>query len=90
MNVTPERAMELSQRITETWQAALSSGVGKSVMLTDFRVRPHLAAMLSRQLPQLPVLAYDEIAMGTEIQSVGTVSLEIHAEAGAEPVMAAT
>jgi flagellar biosynthesis component FlhA len=69
------RAMDLSRRITEAWKAAMEQGQDSVVLLCDFRVRPHLSAMLSRPLPQLPVLAYDEIAVGTRIQAIGTVSL---------------
>jgi len=32
--------------------------------------------MLGRQIPGLPVLAYDEIAPGTPIQTVRTVNLQ--------------
>jgi len=76
ISIAPDRAMELSRKIAEAWQSASEEGHENVVMLCDFRIRPHLAGMLSRQLPQLPVLAYDEIAVGTEIDSVGTVSLE--------------
>jgi flagellar biosynthesis protein FlhA len=69
------RAMDLSRRISEAWKAAMEQGQDSAVLLCDFRVRPHLSAMLSRPLPQLPVLAYDEIAVGTRIQATGTVSL---------------
>ncbi len=74
--IAPDRAMELSRRITDAWQTVMDKGLDKAVLLCDFRLRPHLAAMLSRQIPQLPILAYDEISIGTEIQSVATVSLE--------------
>ena len=60
----------------ESWQAAMAAGRDKTVLLSDFRLRPHLAAILSRQLPQLSVLAYNEIGIGTKIESVGTVSLQ--------------
>ena len=39
-------------------------------------LRPHLASMLARQMPQLPVLAYDEIAPDTRVEAVGTISLQ--------------
>ena len=73
----PEKAMSLVQGITNAWQTAMSQGHEKTVFLCDYRTRPHLGAMLGRQLPQLPVLAYDEIAIGTEIQSVGSVSVQV-------------
>lgn len=54
----------------------MEQGFDKTVLLCDFRLRPHVAALLARQVPQLPVLAYDEVAVGTNIESVGTVNLE--------------
>jgi len=59
----------------------MNEGNDKTILLCDFRLRPHLAALLSRQLPQLPVLAYDEVAVGTEVQPVATVSLQAAAAA---------
>ena len=75
LGLSPERALELSAQITEAWKTAMHRGHEKMVLLCDFRVRPHLAAILSRQVPQLAVLAYDEISVGTRIESVGTISL---------------
>jgi len=73
--LSPDRALALSQNIAEAWRAALDGGHDKAALLCDYRIRPQLSAILSRQIPQLPVLAYDEIALGTRIESVGTVSL---------------
>ena len=73
--LAPQRAMELSRQITDAWRAAMEAGMDKTVLLCDFQIRPHLAAMLARQIAQLPVLAYDEITIGTKIESVGTVGL---------------
>jgi len=73
--LVPQRAMELSRRVTDAWRVAMEAGLDKTVLLCDFQIRPHLAAMLARQVAQLPVLAYDEITIGTKIESVGTVDL---------------
>ena len=70
----PDRALDLSRRIGQAWRQAMSAGHDKAVLLCDYRLRPHLAAMLSRRLPDLPILAYDEIAVGTNVESVVTVS----------------
>jgi len=70
----PDRALDLSRRIGQAWRQAMSDGHEKAVLLCDYRLRPHLAAMLSRRLPDLPILAYDEIAVGTNVESVVTVS----------------
>jgi flagellar biosynthesis protein FlhA len=75
LSLAPDRALELSRRIGRAWQNAVNEGHDKAVLLTDYRLRPHLAALLSRQLPQLPVLSYDEVAAGTKAESIATVSL---------------
>ena len=72
----PERSMELVRRIADTWKEAMAQGHDGAILLCDGLVRPHLAAMIARQIPQLPVLAYDEIAPGTDVDSVGTVRLD--------------
>ncbi len=72
----PEQAMNLNQQIAQAWQSAMEQGHEQCTLLCNYQLRPHLAAMLSRQIPQLPVLAYDEIAPGTKIESVGTISTE--------------
>jgi flagellar biosynthesis protein FlhA len=69
--LAPDRALDLGRRIG----AALNDGQDKTILVCDFRLRPHLAALLSRQLPQLPIVAYDEIAIGTQIHPIATVSL---------------
>jgi flagellar biosynthesis protein FlhA len=76
LSLAPDRALELSRRIGQAWTEAMNAGHDKVVLLCDFRLRPHLAAMLSRQLPQLPIVAYDEIAVGTPVESVGTITLD--------------
>jgi len=70
----PDRALDLSRRIGQAWHQAMNEGHETAVLLCDYRLRPHLAAMLSRRLPDLPILAYDEIAVGTNVESVATVS----------------
>ena len=77
--IRPEQATGLSRQIAEAWKQAMEYGFDKTVLLCEGRLRPHLAGMLARQLPQLPVLAYDEIAVGTKIESVGTICLDARA-----------
>ena len=91
----PDRALDLSRRASAAWTAAMNEGHDKAVLLCDFRLRPHLAALLSRQLPQLPILAYDEITLGTRVESIATISLgtagqpPAEAPPGPEPALAA-
>ena len=70
-----EQLMDLVRRTADAWRFAMEQGLDKTVMLCDFRIRAQLAAMLIRQIPGLPVLAYDEIAAGTSIQTLRTVNL---------------
>ena len=48
----------------------------KVILLCDSRLRMSLSSMLSRSLPMLPVIAYDEIVLGTEIEPIETVSFK--------------
>jgi len=74
--LAPGRALELTRAIADVWTRAMGDGVDKAVLLCDQKLRRGLANLLARQAPQLPVLAYDEIALGTKVESVATVSLE--------------
>jgi flagellar biosynthesis protein FlhA len=76
LGLAPDRALELGRRIGAAWQASINDGNDKTVLLTDYRLRPHLAALLSRQWPQVPVLAYDEVAVGTQVCTAASVSLQ--------------
>ena len=76
LNAPAEVAMELSRRIAEAWKSAMDQGRDRVVLLCDARLRAPLAQMLSRTLPMLPVIAYDEIVPGTELDTVETISIE--------------
>jgi flagellar biosynthesis component FlhA len=54
---------------------AMDEGKDKVVLLCDSRVRSPLAKMLSRTVPLLPVVAYDEIVFGTEVENTETISI---------------
>jgi len=71
-----EVVMETSRRIAQAWKAAMDKGKDKVVLLCDSRLRYPLAAMLSRTVPPLPVLAYDEIVLGTEIEPIETITVQ--------------
>ena len=72
--------MEMSRKIAQAWKAAMDKGKDKVVMVCDSRLRAPLAGMLARTVPPLPVIAYDEIVLGTEVEPVEIVSVQ-HAEA---------
>ena len=69
-----ETAMDVSQRIAQAWKQAMDKGRDKTVLLCDSRLRAPLAAMLARTVPPLPVIAYDEIVLGTDVEPVETIS----------------
>ena len=71
-----EMTMAISTDIAQAWKTAMDKGDEKAVLLCDSRLRLPLATMLARTVPPLPVIAYDEIVLGTEIEPVETISIE--------------
>ena len=71
-----EMTMDINHKIAQAWKTATDKGTEKIVLLCDSRLRTSLAAMLSRTVPPLAVIAYDEIVLGTEIEPVETISFE--------------
>ncbi len=85
LGIASQRAMDLTREIARAWTQAMEQGRERPVLLCDYRLRPHLAALLGRQVPDLPVLAYDEVSPGTEIEAFATISLPD--PSGAEELM---
>ena len=71
-----ETAMDLSRKTAQAWKTAMDTGRDKVVLLCDSRLRSPLAVMLSRTVSLLPVVAYDEIVLGTEVEPIETVSIQ--------------
>ena len=69
-----ETAMEISRKTAQTWKAVMDQGREKVILLCDSRIRSPLAVMLSRTVSMLPVVAYDEIVLGTEVEPIETIS----------------
>ncbi len=76
LNLPAETVMEITSRIVKAWKSATDKGVEMAVLLCDSRLRFSLAAMLSQAVPLLPVVAYDEIVTGTDVQPVEMVPFE--------------
>jgi flagellar biosynthesis protein FlhA len=74
LRIPTELAMELNHKVTNAWKSAMDKGKDKVALLCDSRVRAPLAKLLSRSVPMLPVLAYDEIVLGTAIEPIDTLS----------------
>ncbi len=79
-----EVVMELSRKVAQAWKAAMDTARDKAVLLCDSRLRSPLAAILSRTVPLLPVLAYDEIVLGTEIEPMETIIIQQAESTGTE------
>jgi flagellar biosynthesis protein FlhA len=75
LNIPADTAVELNRKVVEAWKSAMDRGQDKVVLLCDARLRGPLAQMLSRTLPALPVVAYDEIVLGTEVEPVETLTV---------------
>ncbi len=76
MALPTEMTMDISRKIAQAWKTVMDKGKDKVVLLCDLRLRAPLAAMLSRIVPMLPVIAYDEIVLGTEIEPMETISAQ--------------
>jgi len=70
-----ELTMEISRKTAQAWKKAMDAGKDNTVLLCDSRIRAGLAEMLSRTVPRLKVVAYDEIVLGTDIESVETITI---------------
>ena len=70
-----EVTMDISRQVAQAWKAAMDKGHDKVVLLCDARLRSPLAVMLSRTVPMLPVVAYDEIVLGTDLEPIETISI---------------
>jgi flagellar biosynthesis protein FlhA len=75
-----ELAMDVSRKIAQAWKTAMDMGREKVVLLCDSRLRGPLARMLLRTVPVLPVIAYDEIVLGAEVEPIEAVSFPQHDE----------
>lgn len=79
-----ETAMDISRKCAKAWKNAMDKGLDRVILLCDSRLRLPLAAMLSRTVSLLPVIAYDEIVLGTEVEPIETISFQ-QAEIKAAP-----
>jgi len=70
----PSKAQQIIKAISNAQENAVGSD-GQPVLLTTPQVRPHLAQLLLRFLPTLPVISQAEIPADIRIQSLATVKL---------------
>ena len=72
--LSAETAMDISRKVARAWKKAMDKGKDKVILLCDSRIRSPLSAMLARTVPPLPVVAYDEIILGTEVEPMETIT----------------
>ena len=76
LTLDTETTMAFSHQVAQAWKQATDKGLDNMILLCDSRLRSNVAAMLARVISALPIVAYDEIVIGTEIEPIGTVSLD--------------
>ena len=75
LSLNPATAQRLIQNINSAVENAVMTD-GQPVVLTSPMVRPHLAQLLTRFLPTVPVISQAEIPSDVRLQSVGVVNAE--------------
>jgi flagellar biosynthesis protein FlhA len=73
--LSPGLAQRLMQRISQTVEQAVNTD-GQPVLLVSPMVRPHLAQLVIRFLPSVPVLSQAEIPSDIRLASVGNVGVD--------------
>ncbi len=76
LNMPTDMAMDVSRKIAMAWKKVMDEGKDKVVLLCDSRIRSPLSNMIARSVSLLPVVAYDEIVLGTNVEPVETISIK--------------
>jgi len=76
MALPTDIAMEVCRNVAQAWKKVMDEGKDKVILLCDSRIRSSLAELISRSVSLLPVIAYDEIVLGTNVQAVETISMQ--------------
>ena len=71
--MNPERAADLVRSLGDQVDAAVARG-RRPVLLCSSRCRRHLRRLCEQALPQLSVCAYNEIAPGISVETIGVVT----------------
>ncbi len=75
LSLNPAAAQRLMQNISTAVENAVNTD-GQPVILASPMVRPHLAQLITRFMPTVPVISQAEIPADIRLQSVGTVGAE--------------
>lgn len=74
--VRPATVDKLARTLLELSQQASSKGL-RPVVVTEVATRSKLKKLIEKQLPDLPVLSYKEVAEDIELYQIGTVTNEV-------------
>lgn len=75
LSLNPASAQKLVQNINNAVENAVGTD-GQPVLLVNPIIRPHLAQLVTRFLPSVPVISQAEIPPDIRLQSVGSVAAE--------------
>jgi flagellar biosynthesis protein FlhA len=75
LSIPPEAASQINQAAAQCWKAAMDKGLDDVALLCDARIRPGMMNLIGRSLQRLPVIAYDEICTGTQVELVEMITL---------------
>ena len=75
LSIPPEVATELAAKIADAWKSAMDRTFDNTIILCNSRARSSVRNLISRTMPRLSVIAYDEIVPGTNIEPVEVVSI---------------
>ncbi|MBB5144294.1 flagellar biosynthesis protein FlhA [Desulfovibrio intestinalis] len=75
LSLNPASAQKLVQNINTAVENAVGTD-GQPVLLVNPIIRPHLAQLVTRFLPSVPVISQAEIPPDIRLQSVGSVAAE--------------
>jgi len=75
LSLNPQSAQRLVNNINKTVDNAVLAD-GQPVVLTSPMVRPHVAQLASRFLPNVPVISQAEIPSDIRLQAVGNVGID--------------
>ncbi len=73
INLAPNRLRQIIAGIGEQAQNAFRAGA-ETVILTDAQIRPYVRGIVGRVFPDVPVISYDEIAEGVQVNNVGVIT----------------
>jgi len=74
LSMPPQLAQKIINAISNTFEK-VEVADGQPVLLTSIQVRPHLAKLVTRFIPYLPVLSHGEIPPDIKLESVAVVRL---------------